>query len=159
MLLDNPDVVTVNGSALKRRILSYVTDMQAHTVAARRPDRYSVPNSDGRVNLFKARDAAAHERMRACSGSDPWVRELIGQWVAMSGLPTSEADFWRSPGFMEAIREGRDIQMRRYLDDDEWAWILIRDIPTLWTVRKRLPETARLTLVARKRRQQKASRW
>ena len=118
MLLDLPDIVTVNGPALKRRILASVTDMEAHTVAARRPERYEVPNSDGRVNLFKARDAATTERMRSCSGSDPWVRELIGQWVAMSALPAAEADFWRSAGFMEAVREGRDLPRRRRMGVD-----------------------------------------
>ena len=152
------DIFTVNGRALRQRIVAGVTDSQAYRVAARAPEKYRLLGDNARPNMFKARDDAVGDRMKRCHSSDPWVRELITQWVNMSGLQPADADFWQAPSFMEAVREGRDLQIRRYLDDDGWAWIVVRDVPTQWTHRRRLPEAVRQKMVAQKERQ-KGRTW
>lgn len=164
MRLDSSETFLINGFNLKKRVQSSVSDFDAMKLAARNPDRYRLPTfnreDSSRPNMFKARDAAVSERMQRCEGSDPWVREIITQWCAMSGLRTGDADFWRELGFMEAVRAGRDLQIRRYLDDDGWAWVVIRDIPSHWMHRKRLPEATRQQMLATvKRRQVIPSRW
>lgn len=149
MVLETPDTYFFNGQALKRRVIASVSDSDAMQLASRNPGRYHVPNSDGsRPNMFKARDDIMKERMRKCHSTDAWVRDIMRQWCAMSGLAPAEADFWREVGFMEAVRNGRDIQIRRYLDDDGWAWVVIRDIPSHWLHRRRLPEAVRQKMVA-----------
>ncbi len=160
MDLDSSDSFTVRGDTLKRRVASSVSEGDAFRTVARNPQRYRIPNDDFRPNMLKARDDALRTRMASCSGSDPWVRELIGRWCHMSGLPTSDGDFWRERGFMEAVRNGRDLQIRRFLDDDGWAWIIVRDIPSHWMHRKRLPETARLRMLeAQKRKEEREKKW
>lgn len=164
MQLDSVESYLINGQALKRRVVSSVSDTEAMKIASRNPDRYRIPtvnSSDGfRPNMFKARDAALSERMKRCHSSDPWVREILVQWCQMSGLPASEGDFWRELGFMDAVRNGRDLQIRRFLDDDGWAWIVVRDIPSYWLHRKRLPESTRQHMLAVVRRKKDIKpRW
>lgn len=160
MNIDVADTFLVNGQALKRKVLGTVTDMEALKLTARNPDRYRIPNDTFRPNMFKARDDAVASRMSQCSAGDSWVREFITQWCAMSGLPSADADFWREAGFMEAVRAGRDIQLRRYLDEDGWAWIAVRDMPSNWLHRKRLPELTRAKMVAAaQKRKTVRSRW
>jgi hypothetical protein len=164
MQLDSLETIFINGQALKNRVRSSVNDFDAMKVASRNPDRYRLPTlsrDESRPNMFKARDAALAERMQRCHSSDPWVREIITQWCNMSTLPAGDADFWREIGFMEAVRAGRDLQIRRFLDDDGWAWIVIRDVPSHWVHRRRLPEAARQQMVqaARRRKQEFKSRW
>lgn len=161
MLNDTPDTWLANGETLKRRLISSVSDTDAMRLAARNPQRYKITEDASRPNMFKARDDALSERTRKCSPSDPWVREIIDQWCKMSGLTASEADFWRELGFLEAIKNARSLQIRRFLDDDGWAWIVVRDIPSYWLHRKRLPEATRQKMVEAAKRKQQAfkSRW
>lgn len=160
MDIDNPDEYLVRGDVLKRRLEGSVSDGDAWRAAARQPHRYRMPNDDLRPNMFKARDDALQSRMRACDGSEPWVRELIQKWVRMSGMTASDADFWRDSGFMEAVRAGRDIQIRRFLDDEGWAWIVTRDSPNHWVHKRRLPESVRKEMQASaQRRKSQARSW
>jgi len=160
MNLETSDTYTVRGETLKRRLVASVTEGDAFRTVAKNPRRYQIPNDAFRPNMLKARDDAMHLKMNSCSASDPWVRELITQWVEMSGLPSNDADFWRERGFLEAIKAGRDLQIRRYLDDDGWAWIVTRDSPSHWSHKKRLPETTRLRMMeAKKRKEEREKRW
>ena len=164
MKLDSAESYLINGLNLKKRVQSSVSDFDAMKLASRSPDKYRMPSFNqeqaSRPNMFKARDAALAERMRKCHSSDFWVREIISQWCNMSALTAGDADFWRENGFMEAVRAGRDLQIRRYLDDDGWAWIVIRDIPSYWLHRRRLPEATRQKMLANARnKQQFRSRW
>lgn len=137
------------GSELKRRILSSVSDLDAYKVAGRNPQRFRLFQDSERPDMFKARQQASAERLGRVQLSDPWVRDIIDKWCAMSGLPAGEAQFWSESGFREALREGRDIQLQTYLDDDGWAWIATRDSPNHWLHRKRLPEAVRQLFVRR----------
>ena len=151
MQLNSLETILINGQNLKRRIQSSVNDFDAMKLAARNPDRYRIPSGaadTSRPNMFKARDAAMAERMHRCDRSDPWVREIISQWCTLSALPPADADFWSENGFMEAVRAGRDLQIRRFLDDDGWAWIVVRDVPSYWIHRRRLPEATRQQMLA-----------
>lgn len=160
MRLDTVETFLINGQTLKRRVLNSVSDTDALKVASRNPDRYRITPEATRPNLFKARDDALAARMAKCHSSDPWVREIMLKWCELSGLPSAEADFWREIGFMEAVRNGRDLQIRRYLDDDGWAWIVVRDIPSYWLHRKRLPESTRQRMLENaKRKKEFKTRW
>ena len=160
MNTDTTDTYLFRGDSLKRRVIASVSEGDAFRTVARNPGKYQIPNDSFRPNMLKARDDALKTRMAQCSGSDPWVREILAQWCEMSGLPTSEGDFWRERGFMEAVRGGRDIQIRRFLDTDGWAWIVVRDSPSHWSHRKRLPESVRTRMVAtQKRKEEREKKW
>lgn len=160
MNLETSDTYSVSGAALKRRLVASVSEGDAFRTVAKNPQRYQVPNSPFRPNMLKARDDALHLKMNSCSASDPWVRELINKWCEMSGLTTNDADFWRDRGFMDAVRAGRDLQIRRFLDDDGWAWIVTRDSPSHWSHKRRLPETTRQRMVeAAKRKAEREKKW
>lgn len=154
-MYDDPlDSVLINGASLKQRVLASVSDTAVLSFASRNPERYATPGAPERPNIFRARREAVASRMEKCDSSDAWVREIVGHWCRISGLKPTDADFFREPGFMEAVRQGRDIQVRRYLDDDEWGWIVIRDIPSHWLQRRRLPETIRQEMLTKKRRKE-----
>ena len=142
------DSHTISGSTLNRRVKASVSEGDAFREVARNPDKFKVPNDSLRPNMLKARDAALTARMSQCSASDTWVREIIAKWCEMSGLSPADADFWREKGFMEAVKDGRDLNLRRFLDEDGWAWIVVRDSPSHWLHRKRLPESTRQRMVA-----------
>lgn len=141
------DSVTIDGRELKRKIVSGVSDGDAYRTAARNPLKYRVPNDDFRPNLLKARDDTLRGKLASCNSTDHWVRDILKKWSDISGLPHTEADFWREPGFMDAVKNGRDLQIRRYLDEEGWAWVVIRDIPSHWLRKNRLPETSRLKML------------
>ncbi len=154
-MYDDPlDSVTFSGAALKRRVLNTVSDTAVQAFAQRNPTRYATPGAEHRPNMFRARREAVNSALATCSVSDVWVREIVSEWSRISGISTAQADFWRDAGFMDAVRNGRDIQVRRYLDDDGWGWVVIRDIPNHWLQKRRLPETTRQVLAARARRRE-----
>lgn len=152
------DSYNVSGQELKRRMVNSVTDGDAFRTAARNPQKYVFNNDPFRPNMLKARDDALRAKTQAFQASDPWVAELIKVWVDMSGLTRNDADFWRERGFLDAVKAGRDINIRRFLDDDGWAWIVIRDIPSLWLHKRRLPESVRKEMVAAKERKKALER-
>lgn len=152
------DSYNVSGQELKRRMVNSVTDGDAFRTAARNPQKYVFNNDPFRPNMLKARDDALRAKTQAFQASDPWVAELIKVWVDMSGLTRNDADFWRERGFLDAVKAGRDINIRRFLDDDGWAWIVIRDIPSFWLHKRRLPESVRKEMVAAKERKKALER-
>lgn len=132
-----------SGQELKRRILSSVSDFEAYKAAGQDPQRFKLVEGSERPDMLKARRAASAERLGQVRLSDPWVRDILNKWCELSGLPEGEAQFWLESGFREALREGRDIHLQTYLDEDGWAWISTRDSPNHWLHRKRLPELTR----------------
>lgn len=152
------DTYNVSGKDLKRRIVNSVTDGDAFRTVARNPQKYVFNNDPFRPNMLKARDDALRLKTQACNASDPWVAELIKVWVDMSGMTPNDADFWRERGFMDAVKAGRDLNFRRFLDDDGWAWIVVRDVPSHWLHKRRLPESVRREMVAAKERKKEQER-
>lgn len=138
-----------DGQQLRRRMTTSVSDAEAYKVVARNPSKFLTAGDPSlRPNLLKARDEALYQKTHTCSASDPWVSDVINKWIEMSDLPKVEADFWRESGFIAALRAGRDIYVRRYLDDDGWAWIVVRDSPNNWMHKRRLPESTRQKMIA-----------
>lgn len=154
------DTHRFDGQMLKRKIVSSVSDSDAYKLISHNPRKFwTAGDPNLRPNMLKARSEAMHERLASFNASDPWVREVVDKWVEMSGLTRNDADFWRELGFMEAVRAGRDVMVRRFLDDDGWAWIVVRDSPMQWSHKRRLPESTRLEMVAQKARKNKAGRY
>jgi hypothetical protein len=147
-IMDTPNDYVFRGETLKRRVISSVTDGEALRTVSRNPSRYKLLNDEFRPNMLKARDDALASKLDTCSAKDAWVQDILRQWCAMSGLMANDADFWRAPEFMDAVRNGRDIHLKRYLDEDGWAWIVVRDSPTYWLNKRRIPEGERLLMVA-----------
>jgi hypothetical protein len=142
MQIDTLDSATFRGDLLKQKVLSRLTDGELVRSCQRQGTKYLVPGTD-RVNLFKARSDLSERALATCHASDPGVRDVILKWLGMSGLTPADAVFWQEPGFLAAIRAGSDIHLRRYLDDDGWAWLVVRDQPSCWSSKKRLPELTR----------------
>jgi hypothetical protein len=132
-----------SGEAIRRRILASVTDLEALKAASRHPQRFRLGDDSTRPDMFKARQHATSQRLAEVRPSDPWVREIVDKWCEISRLPSSEAQFWAEAGFKAALKDGRDIHLQAYLDEDGWAWVSTRDSPNHWLHRKRLPETVR----------------
>lgn len=148
---DNLDYIVFRGDLLRQKVLSQLTDGELVRASRRAGARLLVPGTD-RVNIFKARDSLTAATLGACRPGDPGVREVLHKWATMAGLPVTEAVFWQEPGFMAAVRDGLDIQLRRYLDDDGWAWLVVRDQSSNWVSKKRLPEGTRRWLQEREAR-------
>lgn len=149
MLLNTSTEYKFDGQQLKRRMVASVSDAEAYKVVSQNPTKFLTAGDPTlRPNLLKARDEALYQKAHSCNPADPWVREIVNKWVELSELPKADADFWRDAGFMAALRAGRDIWIRRFLDDDGWGWIVVRDSPNHWTHKRRLPESTRQKMVA-----------
>ena len=145
--------ILVSGQKLKRLAEQSVTDAEAFALASRRPREFMVPNgSELRPNMFKAREAALASAFREVRMSHLWVKEVLFSWVKVSGLSTDQATFWKERGFVEAVKAGRDIVIRHYLDQDGWAWVVVHDQPNQWLARQRLPEAVRNQILRAKQR-------
>jgi len=154
------DSYSISGRELKQKMVNSVSEGDAFRAVTRNPQRYVFNNDPLRPNMLKARDDALRAKFQACGPSDPWVADLIRVWTKMSGLAATEADFWREKGFLDAVRAGRDLNIRRFLDEESWAWIVVRDTPSHWLHRRRLPESVRKEMVeAKMRRQGREKKW
>lgn len=147
MIKDWRDLVTIDGKMLKNRIASRTSDSDLLAFARHNQRRYQLSEESSRLNMFKVQDDFKQEMKLSISCTDPWLKEIIQTWSDMSGLPTSSAKFWQDAGFRQAIEAGHNIQIRRYLDDnDGWAWIVVRSTQSEWISRARLGETERQQL-------------
>lgn len=150
MIKDWRDSVLFNGDTIKKALQSSISDGDLYAMARANPSRYAVSDSSGRPNMFKLRDDAEIDFDVQISPHDSWLREIINTWCDMSGLERSDATFWQEAGFKKAAKLGHSFQIRRYLDDSGWAWVVVRDTHGDWLNRKRLQERDRALLVNKK---------
>lgn len=147
MIKDWRDIVTFDGKLLKSRIASRTSDSDLLAFARNNPRRYQLSQDSTRLNMFKLQDDYKNEMPIHLSASEPWLREIIQVWSDMSGLSPTSAKFWQEHGFRHAIESGHNIQIRRYIDDnDGWAWIVVRDTQAEWVTKSRMSESDRAQL-------------
>lgn len=140
MIADYPDLIHISNKDLKSKIMQNVSDAKAIQQAVS-SSRFNLREEDAiRPNLFKARELAISKRFEECNPSESWLKEIIYTWSQMTGLPPTDADFWKSKNFMQAIKRGSSLYIRRYVDDQEWGWVSTYDSPTTWVHKRRLPE-------------------
>lgn len=146
------ELILISGHMLKQKVMAKLTDSEISRIASKYGHKIKLPNEDVRPNMFKARDLATDELFKNCSKSDPWLKDIINQWVSISRLPENDADFWNHPRFMQGIKNGHGLRISKYLDDDENAWISVSDSPTTWVHKKKLNESTRLKMIEAKKR-------
>lgn len=140
MISNFPDLLHISNRELKSKIMQNVSDAKAVQQAIS-SSRYNFRQEDAiRPNLFKARELAVAKRFEECNPSESWLKEIINTWSQMTGLPPLDADFWRSKNFMQSIKNGSSLYIRRYVDDQGWGWVSTYDSPTTWVHKRRLPE-------------------
>lgn len=124
---------------------------------AKRPERYVLPGGGYRPNMIKARDDAIETAWNSLDHMSPGVRAILQAWAEMTGRKVQEANFYKETGFLEALRCGRDIVLRRYIDSDGWAWVSIHDMPSTWSTKTRVSEKIRSEMLRAQR--QRRSLW
>lgn len=140
MISDYPDLLHISNRELKSKLMNNISDAKAVQQAIA-SSRYTFKEEDAiRPNLFKARELAVQKRFQECNPSEAWLKDIITKWSNMTGLPPLDADFWKSKNFMQGIKNGSSLYIRRYLDDQGWGWVSTYDSPTTWVHKRRLPE-------------------
>lgn len=142
----------ISGSKLKQLFENNFSEAAVQQEIAKNPSKYKIGDFYGLFvfNTFKARSNVYNNYDKNLSLRDPCVQEVIKKWSEMTGLPYTEAVFWKEKGFFNAIKEGRDIQLRRYIHSDGWAWISIQDSPFNWMYKSRLSEKVRALMLGNK---------
>lgn len=148
MIKDWRETFTLSGRDLKKGSENSITAMDIYNKAKTNPQKYML--DDGiRPNMFRVRDALVEEHKTNVSRNDQSIQTLIRMYEDMSGLIANDAKFWEDPGFKEAVRKGHSIQLRRYIDDQKWVWIVVRDTEDDWVFKRRVSELDRQEAIRR----------
>ena len=143
----------ISGTKLKQLYVSHFSEYEVQKEILKNPFKYKIGEIYGSsiFNTSKARSEALNKHEKNLSSRDPCVQEVLKKWSDLTGLPYTEATFWKEKGFSDAIKKGRDIQLRRYIHSDGWAWLSIEDSPHSWTHKMRLPEKVRVIMLGNKK--------